>query len=566
MKSLLHIAPGFSLALEDFVTSTQGILAKKGSGKSYLASVEAEELLDAKQQIVVIDPTGAWWGLRSRIDGAAAGYAIAVFGGEHADLELEPTAGEVIANAIAEDHFSAVLDVSLLRKGEANRFVGAFLETLYRKNRSPMHLFIDEADVFAPQKPFGDEAKTLGACEDVVRRGRIKGIGCTMITQRPQVLNKNVLSQIDMLTVLRMNHPKDLGAVREWVQVHGVEDKTTKMLADLPSLPIGTAWIWAPATDVFQKAAIRKRHTFDSGRTPRAGERAVAAKVLASVDVAKLGAAIAATVERVRANDPKALRDQVVKLERELAAAKAVVRPAYTDTAEKLAARRELAKMAAQMRDLLERVYENALVAFGDAQRLTGHLEMNVHCEPEMGPAKSPIRRVMETVGAQRAQLNGARDESLGKAERLILTALAQYPDGRTKSQVAILTGYSVTGGGFNNAISSLRTKSYLASEGSKMWISDSGLIALGGYDPLPTGRELYEHWGRQLGRAEREILRVLFDAWPNVLTKERVAIDAGYKADGGGFGNALSKLRTLELIEGKAKLKASDALQGGAS
>ncbi len=50
---------GFALPLE-LVTSTQAILARKRSGKSYTASVEAEELLEAKQQIAVIDPTGAW--------------------------------------------------------------------------------------------------------------------------------------------------------------------------------------------------------------------------------------------------------------------------------------------------------------------------------------------------------------------------------------------------------------------------------------------------------------------------------------------------------------------------
>lgn len=44
---------GFTLPLE-LVTSTQAILARKRSGKSYTASVEAEELLEHKQQIAVI--------------------------------------------------------------------------------------------------------------------------------------------------------------------------------------------------------------------------------------------------------------------------------------------------------------------------------------------------------------------------------------------------------------------------------------------------------------------------------------------------------------------------------
>ena len=59
-----------------------------------------------------------------------------------------------------------------------------------------------------------------------------------------------------------------------------------------------------------------------------------------------------------------------------------------------------------------------------------------------------------------------ASDGKLPLAERKILTALAQYPAGRTKQQVAILTGYAVTGGGFNNALSRLRTLELIAGRG----------------------------------------------------------------------------------------------------
>lgn len=137
MRGPLHIAEGFGLPLE-FVTQTQAILAKKRVGKSYTASVQAEELLKAKQQIVAIDPTGAWWGLKSSADGKSAGFPITVFGGEHADVPLEETAGETIAQALVENRFSAILDLTLFRKGQINRFMAPFLEALYRLNREAM--------------------------------------------------------------------------------------------------------------------------------------------------------------------------------------------------------------------------------------------------------------------------------------------------------------------------------------------------------------------------------------------------------------------------------------------
>jgi len=82
------------------VTSTQAILARKRSGKSYTASVQTEEFLRHKQQIATIDPTEAWWGLRS----SAAG-------GDHADAPLEPHAGRMLATALVEHGFSAIFEL-----------------------------------------------------------------------------------------------------------------------------------------------------------------------------------------------------------------------------------------------------------------------------------------------------------------------------------------------------------------------------------------------------------------------------------------------------------------------
>jgi hypothetical protein len=48
---------------------------------------------------------------------------------------------------------------------------------------------------------------------------------------------------------------------------------------------------------------------------------------------------------------------------------------------------------------------------------------------------------------------------------------------------------------------------------------------------------------------------------YPRTLSKAQLATRSGYEANGGGFNNALSRLRTLELISGRAELKASEDL-----
>lgn len=146
-------------------------------------------------------------------------------------------------------------------------------------------------------------------------------------------------------------------------------------------------------------------------------------------------------------------------------------------------------------------------------------------------------------------------------AERKILTALAQYPEGRAKNQVAVLTGYAVNGGGFNNALSSLRTKGWIEGAGHLCRITHPGRIALGSYEPLPTGRALQDYWLAQLAKAERAILSALISVYPSPLDKVRLGERTGYEPGGGGFNNALSRLRTLDLIHGSGELRASDEI-----
>ncbi len=309
----LRLSDDLSLPL-DAVTQTFGVLAKRGVGKTYTASVMAEEMLTAGQQVVVLDPTGAWFGLRSSADGRGPGFPILVAGGDQGDIPLQDRAGEIMARAIVERRFSAVLDLSLFRKGEMRRFVTPFLETLYRLNREAVHLFVDEADDICPQKPFGEEAQMVGAMEDVVKRGRRKGIGCTLITQRPADLAKQVLTQVEVLVSMRLTHPRDIAAIKEWVNVHADPELAKEMIASLPALPIGTAWVWSPGWgDIFKRVKIRERKTFDSSATPKAGERQRAPKSRAEIDVAALGAEIAAAAEEAKANDPKQLKAELAR-------------------------------------------------------------------------------------------------------------------------------------------------------------------------------------------------------------------------------------------------------------
>lgn len=547
----LHIAPGLTLPL-DLVTQTVAVLAKRGAGKTYTASVLAEEMLKAGQQIVAVDPTGAWWGLRSE-------FPVVIFGGEHADVPLEESAGEVVARAVVESRVPAVLDLSLFRKGQMFRFMTAFAESLYRLNREAVHLFVDEADAVAPQARNygGDENRLLGAMEDIVRRGRKRGIGCTLITQRPQVLNKNVLTQCEILIALRLVHPKDIDAIEEWVNVHGDPATAKQMIASLPSLPIGEAWVWAPGWgDLFQRVKVRKRETFDSGATPKPGETPRKPKKMAAVDLATLGEQIKATVEQAKANDPAALRKRVAELEKLLAE-----RPAVEPRRVEVPALD--AGQIADFRDMAKDVTESSSQLAREWSVLAVRLEAFTRQPDQRRPPAVATPAPARMVAAAKPKATGEQSPIGNSGKRRMLVALAQnQAGGLTHTKLSLLTGISQSGGTWRTYLGSLRGDGYVADAGDTLRITDAGLAALGDYTPLPTGPALLDFWRAKLGSGgKRRLFDVVVEAYPNELSHFEAARRCEIALDGGTWRTYLGELRGLELIVGKGSLRANPDL-----
>ncbi len=93
---------------------------------------------------------------------------------------------------------------------------GVVLERLWRRRaaREPIAIVIDEAHNVCPADP-ADPVTAL-ATEDAVRiagEGRKFGLYLIVVTQRPQKVHENVLSQCDNLVLMRMNSTADIAYV-----------------------------------------------------------------------------------------------------------------------------------------------------------------------------------------------------------------------------------------------------------------------------------------------------------------------------------------------------------------
>ncbi len=508
--------------------SCVAIVGRSGSGKTTAARGAVEGLLDAGRQVVIIDPTGAWWGLRAAADGRGVGFPIPVLGGDHGDAPLPPDSGDQVAALIVEHGMSVVLDTSLMTMGERRRFYIAFLARLQQDNRVPLHLIVDEADELAPQKPGPDQTLVLHHMERIVRRGRVRGFRPFLITQRPAVLNKNVLSQAGLLIAMQLTASQDRAAIGGWIEGQGDRAEAKAMLDSLPKMARGAGWLWWPEKGGPERVAFPLARTFDSGAAPVAGTD-VTAPTLGKVDMAWLREALAPKEEAV-AGDTKAggqamarLRERVAELEAELVILRANGHRHAVDIGQTASA------LAALMS--------------GEAPNPSPKSQQVLRSAPAPtppAPAATPAPRQPAASGP------AARGPELR-----ILGVLAQRSPARfSEAQWASLSNMSRKGGAWATHLSKLRKAGWIEKVGGLFGVTESGLAAAGVRPGRPaTVAERRADWARALGVGPAQVIEALRRAGSAGLDRETLAARLGMSAAGGAFAEKVSALRKNDLL-----------------
>lgn len=571
MKAELKISETMSLPA-DAATQTFAIVARKRVGKTYTASVIAEEMIAAGIPIVVLDPTGAWWGLRSMADGKTEGFPVIIIGGAHGDVPLDEHGGKAIADLVVDHPGFYIVDFSAMETGAAqDRFATDFGAHFYRRKqmkRFPIHLIIDEADCFMPQQPFENQKRMLGAYDTIIRRGGISGIGVTMITQRPAVLNKNALTQAETLIALQMSGSQDVDAIEHWTRIHGSKEQRDEMISSLASLQRGEAWFWSPSwLQKFERVRIRKRKTFNSSATPEMGDKAVIKPKLAPVDLEKLGEQIKAAVQKVKDSDPAELQKKIRQLEHELKKAPTAA-PAAKTVTNKIEVPALTEGERKRVTALCERIDRYADAVNRASNQLgkiqvekdaivTEASELRKILAGKLCPAPAPLPPPTWGDSKIKTAIVPTGDFRPDKCQRNILAVLSQFPDGCTMNKIALLARYSISGG-FRNALGQLRAAGMIVGDNmGTMRITDAGMTHAHDATALPSGQALIEFWKSHpaFSLCHRQIITVLAANLdnPHGLTMEEIAGQCSPPYEiSGGFRNALGELRTAGVIIGR--------------
>ena len=525
----------------DVVTQTIAILAKRGVGKTYTASVMVEEMLMAGLHVVILDPVGVWWGLRSSVDGKSDGLPILIMGGKHADVPLDKSSGSYVADMIISERLPVILDLSDMSKNAQSNFVAEFGERLYQKNTEPLHLVLDEADAFAPQRTMPNETRMLGAIDTIVRRGRAKGLGVTLISQRPAVLNKNVLTQTEILITLRITGPQDRSAIKDWISAYGDEEQGKELLESLASLPIGNAWIWSPGwLDIFQRMRVRPRKTFDSSATPKVGSKKIEPKI-AEIDMEAIRSRMSEVIEQAKNEDPAELRKRIKDLERQLAAKP---KPAEVPVIPEI-----IITGINNLNDCLM----NALAQLENIiTNIPGKTESST--EKHIKSADTPpIVEQLTNVPEQNVNLKV--DNGLSNPQQRILDTLARFElagmSDMERSNLAVLSDQSPRSSGYAKNVSTLRTLGLIDYPRLNcISLTDDGRKRTNSVVGIRSRDELHAAWYSKISRPQAAILKTLIDIYPDVLSRTDLAQIVGQSATSSGYAKNVSTLSSLKLVD----------------
>lgn len=555
MPKTLRLAKNLRLPI-DAVTRQCSWIGRTGSGKTHACGKLVEELHGIGAQTVVLDSIGNWYGLRIGAGGRGKGLDILVFGGRHGDIPLEHTAGRLVAKVIVEHGISVVLDISRFRKNQRDHFCMEFGEELFelkKENDSPMHLVVEEAQRVIPQHTRRGTERLKGVFEDICKIGRNFGIGWSLITQRPQAVDKEVLNQADPLFVFQTSGKHERKAIREWIDEQGLDPEVLKGLS---KLKVGTCCFWSPQwLDRLERIHIEKKRTYDASATPRVGETRRKPKPLAKRHLTKLHEEMKEMVERADETNPRKLQARIRKLESELAK-----KPGAKTKGERVevpviskADLRRLESLCEKLHKLAGKhgvISTQAEAARDEIRTLVDRASKPLRPTPAAQSRPAPPRKPVATARrSSRADAGEGEPKPIRAGARRMLVAMATMGRPLTRTQLSLLSGVKMGGGTFGTYLSDISTGGYAVEEGGLWTITDIGRDYIGEVPYLDTSPEgIANYFKAKLRAGAQRMLTALMGVYPEGMSRDELSEACDVKRTGGTFGTYLSNLTTSNL------------------
>jgi hypothetical protein len=565
-------------------------VASSGGGKSWLIRMLLEQTFGLFPHLV-IDVEGELKTLREKYD-----YIIASADGE-GDCVADHRSAGLLARRLLELNASCIIDIYELDPDKREIFVRDFTKALISAPRSlwgPRLVVIDEAHDFAPEK---GHAESKAAVCSLLAKGRKRGLGTVLASQRVAKLSKDAISECRNkmygfcnLLADRKRATEDLGFIKK-------DDQELFRRLD-------TGHFYAVGPAISKREVIEVNVGKVKTTHPRPGENIQAHTPPPAAKVKKLLKELKDIPEQARQEiaDLRQAKTEITRLRSDLTKERnqgvktvdtKTVNAAYhkgikegADKAEKLWEHRyaelrghlEVAlggqkmiqvnflEVAAQIEGQLKQLKDttkNILKSSKDMKPKTPGAKTNrstlarqaalppVHFNAPQFVGKVPVRKDIPIAPKPSSNGSGDYSEITGGARRLVEVLVRCHPAQFTKPQWASLADLRHTSGTFGTYLSKLRRAGLITEAGGLFAPSAEAFEWLGAStNPPSTNEEVVEMWKQAIGGTPAAMIQILRDRHPDTISREEIASELGITHTSGTFGTYLSKLRSNRLVE----------------
>lgn len=538
------------------------ILANSGGGKSHTIRRFAEGACE-ETQTIIMDPEGEFSSLREKFD--------FILAGKDKDVPVEIRSAALLATKLLELGKSAVIDLYELHPQDRQRYVKLFFDAIVNCPKNlyhPVFIVLDEAHEFAPE---GKPSEATWAVEALASKGRKRGFCLIPASQRISKLSKNVSAECNNKLIGRAS--QDIDMKRAGDELGFTKDR----LVELRQLKPGEFFAFGPAiSDDVIKVKIGDVQTSHAKvgykgnkKTPPAS--AVIKKVLGALaDLPQEAEKEAKTVAELKKENADLKRQNTTLLKHPYQYDLDMndVSP-YVDKAVKSRDEqwKNLLKLWKDYVMFTTGIFEElslkvtkldkmSLPDFPDAWEILGYRLNDI--VPKRSSREVIVMKPLKDI--RPGQLVTSEDVApldfvLSKSQQKILNMIHWFEtagfEAISRNQVALAVGVQPTSGGYNNNLSIMKTGGVISYPSAGLLaLTDKGRMMSYASDRAPSTEELHDKIKEMISTSQWNILETLIKIYPEPLSREDLAYRINVQPTSGGYGNNLSILRTLGLID----------------
>lgn len=565
-KNEIRLAENCKFNATEYTILKTAILGLPNSGKSYTAMKIAEECLDNKIPITVLDPVGIWHNLKKG-KGQNKGYEIIVAGGRYADIPLTIESAPKIMHAAIANNIPVIFDLFSLEMSEKVTWIkvlSAILEVLLYHNDKygPRHIFIEEAGEFCPQNLKPQHVVVFSWVQRLTTIGRNMKLGVTFINQRAEDISKTILENCNITLLHKQRGKNSIKNIKAWLEGNGIENYE-EILQSIPRLGKGECWVLHEHGDTL-RIKVEQKKTFHPNPEINSAiekeQQRPPADVSQFIEVMKLELQKEAAKnndkgkEQVRLSEDdgmvKTMHEQVNKLTGLIQERDVIIK-------QKDALIGKLNEGVSEFSRIFSQLEEDVRNCFDKSNHgIESVIMADIGSQTQIVPTAVPVYSDPAVV-KNKQKSTTSNNTATGK-DRMLMAAARYSPNPITKKRMAAMSFMSYASGTFGNYYRELKREGFIQDGHNRdeFVITKAGLKKVGPVEKVPTNpHALVDMWCKQVLGDESglsRILKVLVNKYPKELKIQELTKLTGL-SNSGTFGNYYRELKRLGLITVKS-------------